>query len=370
MDNVSQKIAVVFLVPSLRGGGAERVVTTLLRHLDRGAFAFSLVVVDGRDAVYRGNLPEDVEYIDLGATRARFSAVALLKLVRRRRPDILFVVSGHLSLMLVMLEWLMPRRTRIVSYENSVVSVMLHMTARPRLMQYLYKHFCRRMDMIVCQSLDIQHDLSRNYRVPSAKTCLIHNPVDIDWIRARTTWVSRPEVFHRDSVNILAAGRLSYEKGLDLLIKAISICKNARLNLLIIGTGPSRRELEALAIRLNVSKQVTFAGFQSNPYPWFASADYLALSSRVEGFPNVVLEALACGTPVIATPCPGGIREIMTRPDYGWLADEVSAPALAEALRRAIDHPRPVPSLVDLRARFGVEAVIKHYEVLLRSMVA
>ena len=141
-----------------------------------------------------------------------------------------------------------------------------------------------------------------------------------------------------------------------------------RLNLVIIGAGPLYDELVSLASRLGVHKQIHFAGFQSNPYEWFAAADYFVLSSRVEGFPNVVLEALACGTPVVATPCPGGIKEIMTRPDYGWLACDTSVAALADTLRRALAGSRPTPSLEDLQTRFGVEQIVARYEALFRSL--
>jgi glycosyltransferase involved in cell wall biosynthesis len=130
----------------------------------------------------------------------------------------------------------------------------------------------------------------------------------------------------------VAAGRLAAEKGFDLLIEAIALLSDPRIHLTILGEGPLRGELEALARERGVSERVRFAGFQANPYVFFAKASALVMSSRFEPFPNVVLEALACGTPVIATPAPGGILEILEGRPGCAVAHEISARSLADAI--------------------------------------
>src|SRR5689334_13406340 len=123
----------LFLIPSLRGGGAERVIVTLLRHLDRAKVCLALAVVDTRDAVYRGDVPEDVEFIDLRCTRVRYALPKILYLIWRRRPDVVFSTLGHLNLALAMLRPLLPGGVRYIGREACIVSANLGGYALPRL---------------------------------------------------------------------------------------------------------------------------------------------------------------------------------------------------------------------------------------------
>lgn len=233
-----------------------------------------------------------------------------------------------------------------------------------------YRRLYHRLDRIVCQSEDMRQDLVCRYGLSHSRMVLIHNPVDIARIQAAARAPLPVNLFRQGYVNLVAAGRFSPEKGFDRLIQALALCRNKQINLILLGAGPLRPQLEILTAELGLNERVNFAGYQRNPYPWFARADYVVLSSNVEGFPNVALEALACGTPVIASPCPGGLKEIMTQPDFGWLADDMSPMALAEALHRATTNPRPVPSQADLRVRFGVEPILARYQELFDSTIA
>jgi glycosyltransferase involved in cell wall biosynthesis len=206
-------------------------------------------------------------------------------------------------------------------------------------------------------------DLVTSYGLDVKRTTVIHNPVDRARIAAALV-APKQSSTRPGPLRVVAAGRLVGQKGFDLLLDALALARRRDLQLTILGDGPLRDNLGARAKARGIAERVHFAGFQRNPYPILGAADLFVLSSRYEGFPNVVLEALACGTPVVATPAPGGVREILDGVAGCILADEVSAKALAAALD-SWQPSRVPPSAV---APYAVERIVAAYEEeLLRS---
>ena len=132
---------VLFLIPTLTGGGAERVIVTLLTHLDRNRFKATLAVVDLRGAAFRADIPADVELVDLQSTRVLYALPSIVRLIWQRRPDVVFSTLGHLNLALSMVRPLFPRGIRTIARESSVVSETLISSRFPRLWSFLYRHF-------------------------------------------------------------------------------------------------------------------------------------------------------------------------------------------------------------------------------------
>lgn len=358
----------LLLIPSLRGGGAERVIVTLLRHLNQSQFQLALAVVDSREAAYRADVPEDVAFIDLGCTRVRYALPKIMRLIWQRRPDVVFSTLGHLNLALAMLRPLLPNGVRYIGREACVVSEVLSEYTHPRLWGWAYRRFYPRFDVVVCQSLDMREDLIGHFAFPPGKAVMIHNPVDIERIRRLAAEVIStddeiPALDSESGPHLVAAGRLSRQKGFDLLIEALALCDDRGPRLTLLGEGPLRPALEELARQRGVADRVRFVGFQKNPYPFFARADAFVLSSRFEGFPNVVLEALACGTPVIATPAPGGVTEIAKLTGGVLLASAVDAEALSVAIKRFIAGETRI-GRITLTA-FHVDKIVEQYENLL-----
>lgn len=356
---------VLFLIPTLCGGGAERVIVNLLRHLDRSTFRLALAVVDTRKAVFLDDVPEDVEFIDLGCARVRYALPKIVRLIWQRRPDVVFSTLGHLNLALAIMRPLLPDRVRYVARETVVVSEIISDNWWSPLNRWAYRRFYGRFDSVVCQSEDMQADLVANFALPSGKTVVIHNPVDVERIRRLAaeplvTGFERTDGEGGDApLHLVAAGRLVPQKGFDLLIEALALCGNPRLRLTILGEGPLHNDLERLSRNQDVTQQVRLVGFQKNPYPFFALADAFVLSSRFEGFPNVVLEALACGTPVIATPAPGGVKEVLEGMAGCVVADSVTAEGLARAIGLMSCGRRLPPEVVD---PYAVTKIVRRYE--------
>lgn len=360
---VERRTKLLFLIPTLTGGGAERVVVTLLQHLDRERFELALAVVDTRDAAFRDQVPQDVEFIDLGCRRVRQALPKLVRLLWRRRPDVVMSTLGHLNLALAIVRPLLPGRTRYVARETTIVSQGITEYRRPWLWAWAFRRFYGRFDRVICQSRAMRDDLVSHHGLDAKRTVVIHNPVDRVRIAAAlgtaVQWTGPPQL-----LRVVAAGRLSREKGFDLLLDALALARRRDLHLTILGVGPLRAELGARVEARGIAARVHFAGFLRNPYPMLAAADLFVLSSRYEGFPNVVLEALACGTPVVAAPAPGGLREILDGVGGCVVADEVSAPALAAAL----DRWRPSRVLPTAVAPYAVERIVAAYEAeLLRD---
>lgn len=338
----------LFVIPTLTGGGAERVVVTLLQHLDRKLFDLALAIVDTRDAAFMREVPVDVEVVDLRCLRVSRAAPPLLRLIWRLKPDVIMTTLGHLNLMLALLRPLLPRQTRCVARETTVVSHGITEYGRPWLWAAAYRWLYRRFDKVICQSHAMRDDLVSHFAIDPRRTVVIHNPLDLarigsavlEDLPAQFTAGAADPALRR--LRLVAAGRLVRQKGFDVALQAISQARRQDLELVVLGEGPERAALEATAQRLGIAERVRFTGFCRNPYAHFAAADALLLTSQYEGFPNVALEALACGTPVVALPAPGGLREIVESVPGCVLAADMSASALADELDRW--QPQRVPS--------------------------
>jgi glycosyltransferase involved in cell wall biosynthesis len=301
---------------------------------------------------------------DLGCRRVRHALPRVVSLIRAERPDVVFSTLSHLNLALAIVRPLLPSATRCIARESIVLGEILHEFRHPRLWAAGYRRFYRRFDAMVCQSEDMRRDLVERFGLPASKAVTINNPIDADRIRrmAGLDVAARPAP-DPSRIELVAAGRLTPQKGFDVLIHALALAADPRMHLTLLGDGPLRQALEARAAAHGLEARVRFAGFDPNPYRTFARSDAFVLSSRFEGFPNVMLEALACGTPVVASPAPGGVAEIAATTGGVRLAADLSAAALADALR-AFAASRDLPAHIDLEP-YSLRRIVARYEAVL-----
>lgn len=318
-----------FVLPALQGGGAERVVLSLIAQAMRDPpWQVVLVLTTRQGGALDGDLPEGLRVVRLDAARGRGAAWALLRLIWRERPAIVFATLDHLNIMLGLLRPVMPRAMRLVL---RLTRLQTRETAAWRMILPLA---FRQAQAVVFQSLAMRQVMGPVLKLgPHVRQSVIVNPLDSARLHRQAALplpADAPDVFHDRQGRrvIVAAGRLVREKGFDLLIDAVADLADPAIHLVILGAGPEQAALEAQIASRGLSSQVSLAGFQANPWAFIARADLFVLSSRIEGFPNVVIEALACGCPVIATPLAGldGLAGCK-------LAAEISAPALTDALR-------------------------------------
>ena len=363
--NQTSRLKILFFIPSLGSGGAERVVVNLLRNIDRDKFELSLAILNTHNSVFLEDLPEDVNFIVIGSSRVRYAVVKIFKLIKEIKPDFVFSTLGHLNLLLAILRPLFSRKIHFIGREDSILSISLKDYSNPRLWRCAYRVFYRNFDQIICQSKYMRDDLLTNFGIPEKKMKVINNPVDVARIRKLASEPVESDNAMAGSassskiINLVSVGRLVSTKGYDLIIEALSLCEKGRFRLLILGKGPEEEKFKALAKSLGVAGQVSFLGFKKNPYAYIARADAYILSSRHEGFPNVVLEALACSTPVIATPAPGGTKEILDGLEGCLITEDISAQALAKGLTDFEFGRRLSPALVE---PYEIDKIVNLYQ--------
>ena len=355
---VQDRIRVTFVLPSFAGGGAERVMLTLIRHLDRTRFTPTLVVLSGEGPL-RDSVPDDLTVVDLERPRLRHAWFRLGDALRATSPDIVVPTISHINLAALMQRRRLAAGTRIVARESNTPSASLGATRWPRLYRWLYRRYCRRADAILCPSQSVSAEFVAAFGIDPARLVVLPHPVDVDRLRGHS---ASPERAPGAGLRFVAAGRLTRQKGFDRLIDAMPGLPDDT-HLTIFGEGEDRTALVSRAKQRGVEDRVAFAGFSSNPWPYFAGADAFLLPSRWEGMPNAALESLAVGTPVIARSEAGGVTEIGAVAEALTIVENDNAftAAMAGVLTRSDLLLRPSV----LPERFALEAVMRDFEVLL-----
>ena len=351
-------LEVVLVLPSFAGGGAERVAISLISGMERAAS--TVVVLDNRGPL-KLSLREGLKVHDLGRRRLRQSLPAMLRWLRSLRPSVVFSTFGHVNLALLSMRPFLPEGTRIVIREANTPSLSLRRgrVPAPIFMRRAYRLLYPTADLVLCQHTAMADEMIACFGVDPERVAVLPNPVDSARLRAQPP--SRDPGAGR---RFVAAGRLIRVKGFDRLIDMFA-AGNEDDRLCIFGDGADRSALEARARTCGVPAQVRFAGFDPDPWSSFAGADAVLVPSRWEGLPNVALEALACGTPVIATPESGGIVEVAAAAPTGAVTVAEWGDAFRNALTSVV--PRPPsgvrPSL--LPRQYERDRVIEQFKTLL-----
>lgn len=364
-------ISILFFLPDLGGGGAQRTVVNIVNHLERGRFAPVLAVGSG-EGPYRSLVKTDVKVLDLGRTRVRDAIVPLAVKLRKLRPDICFGAYPDSNVALMLARALARVGGSVVLRESN------HRSAQEvnwgLLMEKLLSWSYRRADRVVALSEGVRCDMIRRYHLRPENVLRIYNPVDLDRIRCLAQHeLDRDPPENEGGGNgrfrIVACGRLVRQKGFDLLLRAVTGIGAPGVHVTILGEGEERTKLQALARELGIEDRVLMPGFQDNPYRWFRDADLFVLSSRWEGFGHVVVEAMACGVPVLATRCPSGPDEIIADGRDGVLCEPNSVEDLREKIRYLMKHPLERKSLAEAAShsmeRFEARYIVSRYEELL-----
>ena len=345
---------ILFILPDLNQGGAERVITTLCNELDRKKFCPKLVLFK-KEGYYLNHLKDDVEIIELNVSRIRYSIFKIIPLIKKLKPEIVFTGWGEISAFLSPIISFFPK-TKFITRETNVVSE--HVKRKEILFFY---RFYNNFHQIIAQSDDMKNDLVDNFRISENKIVKINNPVDFDLIN-RLKIENITIGFDTSYKKIVAIGNLSPRKGFDLLLNVMNELKGEKIHLTILGDGAFKHELAQQKDELSLNN-VTFKGKVSNPFVYLKNADLFVLSSRYEGFPNVLLEAGACGTYSLANNCPGGINEIVQEGINAEIFPISDSKGFAKKIKEVLQENHSEEQIIEsIHSRFSKEKIIQQYE--------
>jgi glycosyltransferase involved in cell wall biosynthesis len=349
------------MIPHLGGGGAERVTALVAGGLDPARYEVHLCLVTQRDAA-GFFVPSWVTVHGLGASRVRWAAWKLVRLVRRLRPDLMVSGMAHLNLLALLVRPLFPRNARLIVRQNGSTIAMRR--------TWWYRLLYPRADAVVCQSSAMAIEMTQSTGMEHNMRVL-PNPIDVEEIREVS--LGAPNRWKGEGPHLLAIGRLSPEKGFDLLLAALARLRHRfpSADLTILGEGRDRLTLELLSRMLGVSAVVRFAGNVADPAAWFSGAALFVLTSRTDAMPNALLEAAAGGLPIVATQASRGLVELLEEKPGVWLAQETSVDGIESALRTALDELEPGRRFPHAWVEaFRKERAIAAYQALIEEQLA
>lgn len=364
---------VALFLPSLEGGGAERVSLLLAQGLKERGAEVDLVLAQAQGP-YLSAVPKGVRVVDLGAPRVLLSLFPLLAYLRKEKPEVLVSSLSHANLIAYWARSLSKIPTRVFLAEHIPVKSGRWGTisVKERIVLTLLRRVYPRADGVVAVSEGLAEELISFFGVPSDKVHTIYNPVVSEELFRKAEETAPHLGFDSfpDLPVVLAVGRLTRQKNFSLLLRAFArVRKRVESRLLILGEGPERKRLEALIQELELSEHVALPGFVPNPYPYMRKAAVFVLSSLYEALPTVLIEAMALGTPLVATDCPYGPREILEGGRWGQLVAVDDEVGLANAMQEVLENPPPSEERELMRKvaleRFGVDRAIQEYWQLL-----
>lgn len=345
-------------------GGAEKVMLYLAEgFLARGYMVDVVLVRPGGEFFER--IQAGAAVAVLNCRKPLDALIPLTKYLRRVRPYILISTLSHVNWVACLAAYLARSDTRCLITEANTPSVELRESNKMnRMLLPLMLKLMANSATVVAMSKGAGVDLAQTIGWPLDKVHAIYNPVinPEEWVQLCKEPAPHPWFSPKDQTVVISVGRLHRQKGFDILLQAFSqLLEKLDARLLILGEGPDRCSIEALRNELKLTGVVDLPGYVPNPAAYIARSDLYVLSSRWEGLGNVLIEAMACGVPLVATDCPNGPREILDGGRFGKLVPPDDPGALAFAMEEALSNPQPANPPQEWLQQFTVEYALDRY---------
>ncbi|OYR83509.1 hypothetical protein DJ84_08000 [Halorubrum ezzemoulense] len=361
---------IAFYLPSLRGGGAERVLVNLANEFANRGYSVDIVLVQARGE-YLSEVLDEVNIVDLDTMRFFGALPQLVTYLKRESPDALLATIDTANIVAICAKRISGVSTRVVIRISNMLSTKeANGELKHRLVHRLARFVYPYADAAVAVSDGVADDLLTMTNLSPEQITTIYNPsVTEELLRKRTESVDHPFFTEEGNIPIvLGVGELSEQKNFETLIGAFDrITEERSARLVILGEGPRRDELELLIEELHLSDSVSMPGFVDNPYAYMSRSDVFVLSSQWEGCPNVLIEALACNVPIVSTDCPSGPEEILEGGKWGSLVGIENYEKMAKSIIEALDKQESIDTEQYARSQFSVEEVANEYQNLLEK---
>ncbi|PHS36975.1 MAG: hypothetical protein COB07_11655 [Sulfurovum sp.] len=327
-----KKTKILFFLAGLHGGGAQRVAMTILRKLDKKRFDITLVLVI-KSGDYVDMIPKNINVIDLNLKKTIFSHFKIRKIIQELQPNIVFstLFRTHNIIYLSLLG--IKKKPLVVLRSQNSPKLVLENNQLGILAKFLLEKAYNNADMIVAQTPEMKSEIIKYHNIDGNKIEVFLNPIDTELIEKKINEIENP--FDNNRINIVAAGRLTWQKGFDILVQSFKyiIDKDNNYFLHIIGNDDGEKEnIQQMIYDLSLENNIKLWGFQKNPYKFFYYADLFVLSSRWEGLPNAVLENLYLKKPVVVTKCIPFMEQLVKENKNGKLVDVEDPIQLAHAI--------------------------------------
>lgn len=361
---------ITLFVSSLAGGGAEGVCVNVANGLAKNGWDVDLIVLHLKNAAYLDRVNENVNLISLNAGNARYAIVPLLKYIRQNKIEKIVVFKYELAVLLILLKSVLRLNIKVIARNINTFSqssgqgkgIWRRYIANPLIQHY----FCK-ADHVINQCEAMQEDLLTAFPELKGRTSVILNPVAKhveDYAENHNK-----ENNHKQNY-ILCVGRLEKQKAFHFALEAFAKISNnsPNLRLKIVGQGSLESELKSLAKQLKISQSVDFEGFQPHMLDYYLNAKVTLLTSIYEGFPNVLVESITLGTPVVSFDCPSGPSEIINQGSNGYLVEYQNIDDLIFYLDKSLNTQFDSKVVMETAKKNKVSEVMKKYSELLKNI--
>lgn len=329
---IHKRKKIFFAIPTIRqGGGAAKVFLNILENIDVYLYNCYLVI-NTFDSYNMPVIPSGVNLINLNHKSSKFAVLKLYLYIFFHKPDVVISTMSQLNSCISLLIPFVPGRTKFIARETNTASIKIKKQRYSFLFYLVYKYSLKNFDVIIAQSNHMKSDLCYNFKIPKKKVFVLYNPVidnNLEIIELNNFSKSESKV-----INLITIGRLCNQKGFDLLLKAFSkLSENFYLTL--IGNGEDYQLLKSIIYKLNLTSRINLIPYTDKPLNHLLKSDIYICSSRYEGMPNSVLEALSVGIPVVSFNCPGAIQEMIFDYVNGFLVKNGSVQDMANKIIKA-----------------------------------
>lgn len=371
-DKMQKKIKVMFVVDNLNAGGAERVIRTLADKFNKQIFEVTLLLFNyNHNEKKKYSIPDGINIVVLNKNKKNV-LFSLIKKIKDLSPILVISTLAPVNIICILAKIIINNKNiKFIIRETTIKSISIDNTKSNIFEKIIYKLLIRILykfaDSIIAISEGSKMDLVQKFNINESKIKVIFNPLDIKDIREK----SKEKILElsNDSTKIICVGSLVKSKGHIYLIEATDILikeYKIPIDLYFVGDGNLKSLLQSEVSSRGLEDFVHFLGFQANPYKFIKNSDLFVLPALWEGFGNVIIEAMACETPVIATNCESGPKEIITNRINGILIEPKDVFSLVAAINEVIYNDelrKEIKEKGSIRANdFDIEIIIKEYE--------